>query len=265
MESCDRLERVERELLAMRRSYGRLRASVVGLLALLIVAGTMGATNQRERVVRANRVVLFDGNNRERGILEMGTAGPRLALYDEEGKLRVELVGANTAPRIRLRHANGADAVQVLAGEDSVELRMTPTEGGPVLAATVSNDGSGLRLQGTETAPELTLDNRRPTRGLMVRDRVARSSSTVFAGGIALTHDDGQQAMMLLREGGNVMLGVGDPELGMVILRGTKNRPGLAVIDARGHTRGELVLIDGRPYLSLFDEAGRTQFAVPEP
>lgn len=116
MTTEERLEKLERELAASKRRNRRLWIVLVAILGGCALAWTFTkgigtawaqAEAKGEKVIRANRFVLEDGQGRERGKLEMTVDGPALRLSDEKGNTRAVLSIFENEPGLKLWDEKG--------------------------------------------------------------------------------------------------------------------------------------------------------------
>jgi hypothetical protein len=115
MDTEERLEKLERELLAEKRRTRRVLAAVglgvVGVLAL--TWGTITPTAQAQgantgpKVIRATQFILEDETGKDRAMLVVSKDGPGLTLYDENGQTRAVLSADKDGPVLALNDETG--------------------------------------------------------------------------------------------------------------------------------------------------------------
>jgi hypothetical protein len=158
------LERLE-ELEAQARTYRR-----VGILAFLLLIACVVILKlqavEASRRMTIERLGLVDGSGRERAVLTVTEAGPRLVLYGAQGqplaaleaaeggsaltlhaadgRPRVEAHAATKAPALRVRDASGRDRVRLGIDGGAPHVRLYDGAGSKRTALAVGENGAGL-------------------------------------------------------------------------------------------------------------------------
>lgn len=137
MSAEERIERLEREIVGIRRRARCLLVSGLGMMGALLVLP--GYKAQDPKVVRAERFEVMDKDGKIRAALGMYKEGPLLHLADENGKVRAALGIENNVSWLTLRDENKRLRAELSAGKNGPGLNLY--------------DESGERLAGAGQQP----------------------------------------------------------------------------------------------------------------
>ncbi len=155
MTTDDRFERLEREL-ALAKRHNRWLLAIVGMAVLMLVLPKMFSGNENAaqaqgkgsegREIVANKFVLKDKNDRQRGLFAIDEDNVLLSLRDNNGKLRVLLDISDNRPGLSMFDDNGNPSIVVSVDERGSNLSLSGTrgkgsKGGIVIAVNENSPG----------------------------------------------------------------------------------------------------------------------------
>jgi hypothetical protein len=155
MDTEERLEKLERELLAEKRRNRWLLVAVgLGVVGVCLVwtLATITATAQAQganigpKVIRANQFILKDENGKTRAVLSVSKEGPALVLFDETGKPRAGLDAGKDGPGLVLADETGKFRAMLAVDKDGPRLVLFDEIGKRRAGLAVNKDGPGLAL-----------------------------------------------------------------------------------------------------------------------
>jgi hypothetical protein len=155
MDTEERLEKLERELLAEKRRNRWLLAAVgLGLVgvALAWTLATITSTAQAQganigpKVIRATQLILEDETGKPRAWLGVSKDGPMLTLVDENGKPRAMLSVRKDGPALLLDDETGKLRAALGVLKSGPGLEMLDENGKQRAVLSVSKDGPKLHL-----------------------------------------------------------------------------------------------------------------------
>lgn len=115
-----RLERLEQELVVVKRRFRRLAVlgTVLGAAAVTLAwTGGEGVVGPAQEVVRAQRFVLEDVDGTVRGVWNSSEEVTGIGLYDQNEQIRVSLASSATGPQLHLVDDSGIRRVQLAVSE----------------------------------------------------------------------------------------------------------------------------------------------------